>query len=75
MPLGTFPSSSKNQKKEYNSMITKESEKKNYIDVPIYNLRMLTDEDWNRLVYVNWMGRQSIKNSQITKDDLDNGFR
>lgn len=40
-------------------MITEENkkDKQNYADVPIYSLKMLTDEEWNRLVYVNWLSR------------------
>lgn len=29
--------------------------------VPIYNIRMLTDEEWNRLAYENYLQRNAAR--------------
>lgn len=41
-------------------MITKDGEDRRTksIKIPVYNLKMMTDEEWNRLAYKNHLERQ-----------------
>lgn len=27
------------------------------VNVPIFNIRMMTDDEWNRVAYINWLKR------------------
>ena len=33
-------------------------------DIPIYNIRMMTDEEWNRIAYRNYLERQAIASGE-----------
>ena len=32
-------------------------EKKKIVNIPVLNIRMMSDEEWNRLAYRNWLER------------------
>ena len=40
--------------------------KSKYKEIPIYNVRMMSDEEWNRLAYKNYLQRkqQETKNEK-----------
>ena len=44
--------------------ITKDENKKDNITVkvPILNIRLMTDEEWNRLAYKNYLERNGVVN-------------
>lgn len=45
-------------------MITKDKKKEENeetVKIPILNIRMMTDEEWNRLAYKNWLERIAKK--------------
>lgn len=39
------------------------------VQVPLYNLKMMSDEEWNRLAYINWLIRNS--SSEKNKKNSD----
>ena len=44
-------------------MITKENtNKKETRDIPIYKIHMMTDDEWNRLAYINLLERRAGRN-------------
>lgn len=49
--------------------MNKENKKKTLsgktINVPILNIRMMTDDEWNRLAYRNMLERQAMKNVKV----------
>lgn len=49
-------------------MITKENtDKKETRDIPIYKVRMMTDDEWNRLAYRNMLERRAGRNGREEK--------
>lgn len=49
-------------------MITEENkkDKQNYADVPFYGIKLMTDDEWNRLAYINWLNME-LKREVITR--------
>ena len=39
--------------------ITKDKIRDNIKDVPVLNIKVMTDEEWNRLAYKNYLERQA----------------
>lgn len=48
-------------------MYTNEYKTEDTTRIPIYNIRMMTDEEWNRLAYRNFLERQAIANGRTQK--------
>ena len=48
--------------------------KSKYKEIPIYNVRMMSDEEWNRLAYENYLQRkqQENKNEKQTYQNTKN---
>ena len=48
--------------------------KSKYEEIPIYNVRMMSDEEWNRLAYKNYLQRkqQETKNEKQTYQNTKN---
>lgn len=34
------------------------------VNVPIFNIRMMTDDEWNRLAYQNYIDRKAVQSNE-----------
>lgn len=48
--------------KEYNMENTSNNGPEDMRKVPLYNVRMMTDDEWNRLAYRNYLERTARNN-------------
>lgn len=50
--------------KEYSAENSPKDSSENMVNVPLYNVRMMTDDEWNRLAYRNYLERAAMGNAQ-----------